>query len=186
MRLAALLTLAVALAMDAFAVALATSVCLRRATGRQTLRLCFHFALFQALMPILGFGLGLTVRQFVAAWNNWAVLIILGLVGLKMIWEGLAAHEEACETRDPTKGFSLVVLSLAVSLDALAVGLSLSVLHQSVWVPALVIGLVCFAVSALGMRLGRLMAKTAVVSRYAEVLGGAVLVGLGVVFFLEA
>jgi manganese efflux pump family protein len=177
-----LFAIAVALAMDAFAVALATGICLRTARTAQTLRMASAFGLFQAVMPVIGWTLGLTVRDHIEAYDHWAAFGLLALVGGKMIWEGLGnkqESEENCSPKDPTRGVRLLVLSVATSIDALAVGLSFSVLGEPIAFPALVIGAVCFAVTVLGVKLGCLAGRMSAVSRYAELLGGATLVAIG-------
>ena len=182
-----LLAIAVALAMDAFAVALATGICLGRARAAQMLRMALAFGLFQALMPVLGWLLGLTVRQHIEAYDHWTAFALLALVGGKMIWEGATGGDDApgCEPVDRTRGWPLLVLAVATSIDALAVGLSFAVLGESIWLPALVIGVVCFALTALGVKIGCLAGRVSAISRYAEVLGGLVLVGIGLKILSE-
>ena len=182
MPFSTIFAIAVALAMDALAVALATGICLRQVDARQTARMSLSFGLFQALMPILGWFAGLAVRGYFEAYGSWIACAMLVLVGGKMIWEGLR-HDPSCDTRkDPTTGMALLLLSIATSLDALAVGLSFSVLGVSIWVPALVIGVVCLALTAIGLHTGRLACRVPGLSRYAEILGGAVLLAIGVNF----
>lgn len=174
----ALLALAAALAMDAFAVAVATGLSLGRVTGRHTFRLAFHFGLFQALMPILGWAGGRTVASFFERWDHWAAFGLLALIGGRMILEAVEDRKEKGRN-DPTRGFSLVVLSVATSVDALAVGLSLSLLQVSIFWPAAVIGMVCAAFTAAGLHLGRLAGGAARLGRWAEGAGGVVLLLLG-------
>lgn len=182
MPLLTLFAIALALAMDAFAVSLSTGICLRRAEPAQVLRMAGAFGLFQALMPIAGWLIGLTFRARIESFDHWVAFGLLALVGGKMIWEGLAgaSDPEACaEPTDNTRGLRLLVLAVATSIDALAVGLSFAVLNEPIWLAALVIGAVCFVLTALGVRLGCLAGRIAVISRYAEVLGGLVLVLIG-------
>jgi putative Mn2+ efflux pump MntP len=187
MPFATLLAIAVALAMDAFAVSLATGICLRQANASQTLRMAGAFGLFQALMPVAGWVLGLSVRSHIENYDHWIAFGLLALIGGKMIWEGLRGDDagERCEPKDPTRGAQLLILAVATSIDALAVGLSFSVLGEPIWFPALVIGVVCFAVTALGVKIGCRMGHVSVVSRYAELLGGATLIGIGVKILAE-
>ncbi|MBA4357246.1 MAG: hypothetical protein C0405_05925 [Desulfovibrio sp.] len=187
MPLLTLFAIALALAMDAFAVSLSTGICLRKARPAQVLRMATVFGLFQALMPVAGWLLGLSVRMHIEGYDHWVAFGLLALVGGKMIWEGLAGREAdpACEPRDPTWGMQLLVLAVATSIDALAVGLSFSVLNEPIWFSALVIGAVCFLLTALGVKLGCLAGRVAVVSRYAEVLGGGVLVLIGLNILVE-
>lgn len=148
-----ILGLAVALAMDAFAVAIATGIVLRKASPRQLFRLSFHFGLFQALMPVLGWLAGRTVYQFMAPYDHWVAFGLLAWIGGKMIRDAFGDDDEET-TEDPTRGWSLVVLSVATSIDALAVGLSLSLLGTAIWYPCVVIGLVAAAFTLVGMRFG--------------------------------
>jgi putative Mn2+ efflux pump MntP len=176
-----LLGIAVALAMDAFAVALAAGVVLDPLQGRHLFRLGFHFGLFQALMPIAGWLAGLTVQRWIAGYDRWAAFALLAFVGGKMLYEALR-REEGKTAADPTRGFTLVMLSVATSLDALAVGLSLAMLGVSIWVPALVIGVVASALTVLGLLLGRRIGT--VWGRRVEMLGGLLLclIGLKLLF----
>jgi len=121
-----LLAIAVALAMDAFAVALAAGAILHPLTFRPCFRLAFHFGLFQALMPVIGWLAGLTVQSFVAAWSHWIAFGLLLFIGGRMIKEALAADDDAERSNDPSRGLTMVALSVATSIDALAVGLTLA------------------------------------------------------------
>jgi putative Mn2+ efflux pump MntP len=178
-----LLGIAVALAMDAFAVALGAGLSLERMTGRHLFRLGFHFGLFQALMPVLGWFAGLTVQRWIAAYDPWVAFALLAFVGGKMIREALREHGEDHVRTDPTRGMNLVLLSLATSIDALAVGLSLAMLKVEIWVPALVIGLVAGVLTVVGMFLGRRIG--AAWGQRVEILGGVVLIAIGVKILLD-
>lgn len=177
-----LLGLALALAMDAFAVALGTGTVLARLTGRHIFRLGFHFGLFQALMPVIGWLAGQTVVQYVSAWDHWIAFALLVLIGGRMIREALS-DEEKPDDRDPTRGLSLVMLSIATSVDALAVGFSLSVIGVSIWFPAFVIGLVAGALTVVGMLVGQRMGDRW--GPKVEILGGVVLIVIGARILFE-
>ena len=175
-----LIALALALALDALAVALASGAALGRVSLRQSLRLGWHFGFFQALMPVLGWWAGLTVHAYIQAYDHWLAFTLLALVGARMIYESLGPDQAGRPRRsDPTRGLSLVMLSLATSLDALAVGLSLAVLRISIWLPVVVIGLVAGVLSALGLPLGARLGSLPAVRRYAGLLGGGVLWAIG-------
>jgi putative Mn2+ efflux pump MntP len=119
-----LLALACALAMDAFAVAIVTGLTLSPITRRHVFRLAFHFGLFQALMPTLGWLAGAAFHRYISSFDHWIAFGLLSLVGGKMLWEALGGHQgERAEPNDPTSGWLLVALSVATSIDALAVGL---------------------------------------------------------------
>ncbi len=169
--------------MDALAVALATGLALGEVSPRQTFRLSFHFGLFQFLMPAIGWMAGLTVEAWIGGYDHWLAFGLLAAIGGKMIYEALTGMDEASDRRDPTRGFSLLVLSVATSVDALAVGISLGVLHVRIWYPAVVIGIVTSALTAAGMHVGRRLGGA--FGRRMEVLGGFVLIGIGLKILLS-
>lgn len=165
-----------ALAMDAFAVAAAVSAGLPQMTLRHTFRLAWHFGLFQAAMPIIGWLGGIAVSSALAAVDHWIAFGLLGFLGLRMIQESFRKGGRRGDY-DPTRGWSLVALSVATSIDALAVGVSLGLIQVSIWVPAVVIGLVALGLTALATRLGRKVGPR--LGRWAERVGGLVLIGIG-------
>lgn len=167
--------IAVALAMDAFAVALAAGTVLNPLTGRHLFRFGFHFGLFQLLMPIIGWLAGLTVQKWITAYDHWIAFALLAFVGGKMIWE--AFHEEEKMASDPTRGATLILLSIATSIDALAVGLTLAMLGVGIWRPAVVIGLVAGILTVAGMLLGRRLGQ--IWGKRVEVCGGVILCAIG-------
>jgi putative Mn2+ efflux pump MntP len=176
-----ILGLAVGLAMDALAVAIATGLVLGRPTRGQTLRLAFHFGLFQFLMPVVGWLAGRTVEVYIREVDHWVAFGLLSFVGGKMLWE--ARHEADVRPGDPTRGWMLLVLSVATSIDALAVGLSMAFLHVSIWLPSVAIGLVAFTFTATGILLGSRIGRT--LGRWPEVVGGLVLLGIGAKILAE-
>jgi putative Mn2+ efflux pump MntP len=162
--------------MDAFAVAAAVSAGLPKTTLCHTFRLAWHFGLFQAGMPIIGWFGGRTLSSALAAMDHWIAFGLLALLGIKMIRESFAPEGRA-RGYDPTRGWSLVSLSVATSIDALAVGASLGLIQVSIWVPALVIGLVAFGLTGLATLIGRRAGSR--LGHWAERIGGVVLVGIG-------
>jgi putative Mn2+ efflux pump MntP len=178
-----ILAIALGLAMDCFAVALGASVTLRRATARQTFRLAFHFGLFQFLMPVLGWLAGLTVASLMAKVDHWVAFGLLTFIGSKVIFMALRHKGEEVHAGDPTRGVPLVMLSVATSIDALAVGFSFAMLGVKVWGPCIVIGVVSSAMTGIGMELGsRLGARF---GRRVEILGGLVLIAIGIKILLQ-
>ncbi|MCB2146058.1 MAG: manganese efflux pump MntP family protein [Deltaproteobacteria bacterium] len=174
------LALAVALAMDAFAVSIASGVSLRTVSARQTFRLAWHFGLFQAMMPIIGWGAGFTVRSRIEAYDHWVAFALLAFVAQGMLRSAFKGGPAEADAKDPTKGMTMVMLSVATSIDALAVGLSLSMINVSIWTPALIIGLVAGAFTTVGMHLGKAIGSMAQLSRWAEMTGGVVLLAIGI------
>lgn len=182
MDLITIFGIALALAMDAFAVALAAGAVLNPLTRRHLFRLGFHFGLFQSLMPIAGWLVGMTVQKWISAYDHWIAFALLAVVGGRMIME--AFDEEKDKTAsDPTRGLTMVMLSVATSIDALAVGLSLAMLNVSVWAPAAVIGVVAGVLTVFGMLLGRRLGDDW--GKRVEVCGGLVLCIMGLKILLE-
>ncbi len=179
-----LLALSCALAMDAFAVAIVTGLTLNPMTRRHVFRLAFHFGLFQALMPTIGWAVGNAVHKYIAAFDHWVAFGLLTLVGGKMIWGAVrGAEHEGSSRNDPTSGWALALLSVATSIDALAVGLSLAMIGSKIVVPAVVIGLVTATWTTVGMVLGRRMGS--LWGKRVEVLGGLILIGIAVKIVIE-
>lgn len=177
MSLLTTLLIALGLAMDAFAVSIASGLCIPRLTPRHVFRMAFHFGLFQALMPVLGWLAGRTVASSIATWDHWIALALLAVIGGRMLWEA-RTDEAPAECADPTRGWTLVTLSVATSIDALAVGLSVAMLGVSIWVPAAIIGAVAAAMSTVGISFGsRLGGRW---GRWAKAVGGLVLIGIGI------
>ncbi len=177
MGLVEIIFIAVGLAMDAFAVSLGVGTT-RHATGyRASIRMSFHFGLFQALMPIIGWFAGTTIAPLIAAFDHWVAFALLAFVGIRMICSGLRPETETHES-DPTRGFTLVLLSVATSIDAFAVGLSLAMLGVAIWYPVVVIGVVTAFLSLLGCRLGNRLGLR--FGKVMEIIGGGVLILIGI------
>jgi putative Mn2+ efflux pump MntP len=178
-----LIAIAVALAMDAFAVAIVSGLTLNLLTSRHVFRLAFHFGLFQALMPIIGWAAGNAVYRYISAVDHWVAFALLVFVGGKMIWGAAHNGKNRRVLADPTSGWTLVLLSIATSIDALAVGLSLAMIGSAIIIPAIVIGLVAAAFTAAGMLMGRRIGL--LWGRRVEALGGVILVAIGTKILME-
>jgi len=176
---------AFALAMDAFAVSVASGITLKNITFRQTFRLSWHFGVFQALMPIIGWSAGISIRSYIEHFDHWVAFGLLLFIGGNMIREAFHNKEENKQKSDPTKGITLLMLSVATSIDALAVGLSLSMVNISIWFPAFIIGMVATTFTGIGLHLGKKIGGTSHLCSYAEALGGIVLIGIGLKILSE-
>jgi putative Mn2+ efflux pump MntP len=163
--------------MDCLAVAIAGSISMQTLSSRQILRASLAFGLFQAGMLVLGWLLGRTIVDLVEAYDHWVAFGLLLFIGSRMIWEFFRADEEDRRRTDITKGFTLLTLSVATSIDSLAVGLSLAFLDSSVFFAAPVIGSITFTISVIGFYTGKALGSA--LGRWAEVIGGIVLIGIG-------
>lgn len=176
MPLPEILLIAIGLAMDATAVSLGVGTTVHASRLRSRVRLAFHFGLFQFLMPVLGWFGGSLFSRYIQSIDHWVVFALLGFVGGKMIREGMD-HSGERHVRDPSRGRTMVMLSLATSLDAMAIGVSLALLKVDVWYPAAVIGIVTAFLSYLGITLGRRLGQR--FGKRMEIVGGAVLILIG-------
>ncbi len=174
--------IAFALAVDAFAVALSAGAALGRADRRQTFRLSFHFGLFQFMMPILGWLAGIQVEHIIAAYDHWVAFTLLAILGGKMVISGIRGDADRV-TADVTRGWTLIGLSVATSIDALAIGFSVAVMQVDILWPSIVIGIVAGAMTFLGIRLGEKVG--AAVGPRMELVGGLVLIGIGSKIVIE-
>lgn len=164
------------MAVDAFVVCLSVGTQPELRGPRPAFRLSFHFGLFQFLMPILGWLTGSTIEPLIRNIDHWVAFALLAIVGGRMIHA--SRQNEEAPMGDASRGWILVVLSIAVSIDALAVGLSLGLVGISVGYPALFIGLITAALSLIGLRIGSTAGRR--LGKPVEFIGGLVLIGIGV------
>jgi len=171
-----IIVIAVGLAMDAAAVSLAAAASGYARDGRAVFRLAFHFGLFQFMMPVAGWFLGVGFVSYFKAFDHWIAFGLLLFVGGRMILSGLDKSEDPIK-KDPSRGMTMVMLSVATSIDALAIGLSLAMLDINIWYPSVMIGVITAGMSlcaiAIGKRLGVLFGKRM------EIVGGLILVFIG-------
>ncbi|HJA79910.1 MAG TPA: manganese efflux pump MntP family protein [Candidatus Desulfovibrio intestinavium] len=186
MSLLAVILLAVALSLDAFAVAVASGCALRPIRREHYARIGGAFGFFQFFMPVLGWLLGQSVHRYIAAWDHWVAFALLAWVGGNMLrgaWKDFHHHGgEAAPMENAAASLSwgtLLVLAVATSIDALAVGLTLAMTDTPILRPAVIIGLTCAAISAAGLHLGRVLAGMAVLQRWAGLAGGLALLAIG-------
>jgi putative Mn2+ efflux pump MntP len=177
-----ILVIAVGLAMDAFAVSIASGTAYRQLKVRHALRIALFFGGFQALMPLIGALAGLSVKNYIAEYDHWIAFVILAAVGGKMIYESFKITQ-AEKSNNPTDILVLLALSVATSIDALAIGVTLSLVAASIITAVLVIGLVTFALSYAGVMIGKKFGH--IFESKIEAVGGLVLIILGVKILLE-
>jgi len=148
-----IVVLALSLSLDACAVSLALSAAGHLDNVRAKFRIAFHFGLFQFLMPLAGWAVGTRLKPYIAAYDHWVAFGLLVLVALRMI---LSAKDGGIQSaqEDPTRGWTLMTLATATSVDALAVGLGLAAFGISVWYPSVIIGLITLTMSVVAIRLG--------------------------------
>jgi manganese efflux pump family protein len=176
-----LIAMAVGLSMDAFAVSVNNGVSTGADRQPHPFLLPLFFGVFQGMMTLAGWMTGSWASAFLASVDHWVAFFLLSAVGVKMLHEAWRDSPGNCAG---ALGFcTLLALSVATSLDALAVGISLSFLNSSILDPVVIIGLTTFALSLVGVCLGRMAGRLA--GNRFQVLGGAVLIGIGVKILLE-
>ncbi|MGQ9800207.1 MAG: manganese efflux pump MntP [Candidatus Saccharicenans sp.] len=177
MNILILAGIALALAVDTFAVTVGLSCSLSGLRRRQALRLALHFGLFQFMMPVIGWFIGENLIKLISRYDHWVAFGLLLLVGLRMISQSFRSEEDRFKDNDPTRGWSLLLLALATSQDALAAGFGLAVLGINIWISALAIGLTAFSLTWAASRVGPLLGR--IFGRRAELIGGLVLIAIG-------
>lgn len=178
-----LLIIAIGLSADCFAVSVGGSTSMRAISRLQVLRASLSFGFFQALMLVLGWLAGRIVVDLIAGYDHWVAFILLAVVGGRMIWESFHSRDERSKNIDITKGFLLLTLSVATSIDALAVGLSFAFLEVNIALASLTIGAITFLATMIGFLLGRKLGQ--LIGRSAEAIGGVVLIGIGLRILLS-
>ena len=180
-----LLLLAVGLSMDAFAVSVCKGLCMKKADGKSMCICGAWFGGFQALMPLIGFFLGTLFAEAIESFDHWVAFVLLALIGANMLREAFDKEPEACDIEGVDLSFkSMLVMAIATSIDALAVGISLAMAGDvNILAAVALIGIITFTLSAVGVKIGNIFG-----SRYekkAEFAGGVILILLGLKILLE-
>jgi putative Mn2+ efflux pump MntP len=173
-----LILIALGLSADCFAVALGGGISSQELTWRARLRVAASFGLFQAVMPALGWLAGRTIVNLIAAYDHWVAFALLAAVAGRMLWESFRPVAERGKMTDISRGLMLLALSVATSIDALAVGLSFAFLDVNIALACVTIGLVACLVTIIGFAVGRRVGH--VVGKRAEAIGGIILLAIAV------
>lgn len=175
-----------ALSMDAFAVAICQGIRTRGRNYKKAAIIALFFGGFQALMPVIGYFLGDYFHKFITGVDHWIAFILLSFIGGKMLKEAIQAiknNETCCGEESPLVFKELIILSIATSIDALAVGITFGVLNAGILIPALSIGVITFTMSFFGVIAGNKLGEKT--ERLAEIAGGLVLIGIGLKILIE-
>lgn len=187
MSFAELFVLAVGLSMDAFAVAICKGVCLKKASLGQSAVVGAYFGVFQAGMPIIGYFLATSFADKIERYDHWVAFVLLMVLGGKMFIESFkkegTERDAQSSDRKELKVTNMLVLSVATSIDALAVGITLAFLKVNIWAAASFIGVTTFLISAAGVKVGHAFGEK--YTNKAELAGGLILMGIGVKILLE-
>lgn len=182
MELAELLIIAVGVSMDAFAVSICKGLSVQNIRPKHAFTAALWFGGFQALMPVLGYFLGVSFADFVSDVDHWLAFILLGIIGSNMIRDSF--HKEGSSAVDPDFSFkTMLAMAVATSIDALAIGVSFAFLKVNIWTAVLMIGMTTGLFSAIGIYIGNVFGN-----RYkskAEFAGGFILVAMGLKILID-
>ena len=174
----------VGLSMDAFAVSICKGLCMRKIRWAQAFVIALFFGVFQAIMPVIGWILGSSFSAFIEPVDHWIAFVLLALVGGKMLWDAFHEDDEAVECGPEKLDMrELLMLAVATSIDALAVGISLALLNVNIAGAAAIIGLTTFVLSFLGVLIGHRFGAR--FNKGAAIAGGIVLIAIGLKILLE-
>ena len=184
MDIVTILFLGIGLAMDAFSVSVTDGIVLGKPKFAQASKIAFFFGLFQFLMPVLGFLLGSAFAKLITAFDHWVAFGLLAFIGGKMIWEAFHEEDECCaNNKNPLDSYTLFILAIATSIDALAVGITFATMAVSVLFASMIIGILTFFICLFGVYLGSWCGN--LLGNKAEVTGGLVLLGIGIKILIE-
>jgi putative Mn2+ efflux pump MntP len=181
MDIISIILIAIGLSMDSFAVSITNGLTIRELNLKKNLIISFSLAIFQALMPLIGWFAGIGIEKYIKEFDHWIAFILLSFIGIKMVYEGINKN-------DNTEGSELNFLTLigqsfATSIDAFAIGISFALLNLSIVTPILIIGVITFGFSLIGLRLGKYFGKR--IGKSVEIFGGLVLFGIGIKILIE-
>ena len=177
-----IILISIGLAMDAFGVSIGKGLSMPVGENGRKVTLAFLFGLFQFLMPVMGWLIGRQFIDVISEWDHWIIFGLLGYLGVAMIREGLSDDDED-DDKQFLGAWEMIMLSVATSLDAMAVGLTFAFLPINVWEASTMIGVITFGISLIGVYLGKFMGQF--VGKYADILGGGVLILIGTKILLQ-
>jgi len=183
MNIISALLLGLALSMDAFACATACGFYIKEVKLKHALKVGIAFGGFQGIMPLIGWTAGHSLKMWIKAIeaiDHWIAFSLLSIIGIKMIFESFSLEKEP--KTDPLKNITLLILSIATSIDALVVGLSLSLIKISIIEPALIIGIITFCISFSGVYIGKSFGH--LFESKLEIIAGLILIGIGLKILL--
>lgn len=182
MDLIAVVLIGVGLAMDAFAVSICKGMALKNPSHGAIVVVGFWFGFFQFLMPVIGFYLGDAMYDLIADYDHWIAFALLALIGINMVREGLSDDDESVDSSLGMR--TMLLLAIATSIDALAIGISFAMTESSILGPALMIGVITFLISAIGVKIGSVFGDR--FGSKAEIAGGLILICIGLKIILES
>lgn len=182
MNFTTIILIAFALAMDAFAVSITYGTSIHDLKIKSAIKIAIFFGSFQAFMPILGYIAGVGMKDFISGIDHWIAFALLSIIGVKMIYESTKLESLEKENKSLDIHF-LLILSIAVSIDAMAVGISFAFLKESILIPIIIIGIITFLLSILGVFIGKKLGHF--FEKRIEIVGGLLLIGIGIKILID-
>lgn len=176
-----IILIAIGLSMDSFAVSVTNGLMITNLTIRKILTISFSLAIFQGLIPLLGWFVGLGIEKYIQEIDHWVAFVLLGIIGIKMIYEGLNKNENANVSE--LNLITLLAQSISTSIDAFVVGISFALLGWPIIKPVLIIGVTTLIFSLIGLQVGQYLGRKA--GKSATIIGGLVLIGIGTKILIE-
>ena len=176
-----ILLISIGLAMDAFAVSVCKGLAMKKMSWKKAIIIGLYFGIFQAVMPVIGYFLGTTFERFITNVDHWIAFILLVGIGINMVKE--AFNKESENRNDNVDMKTMLVLSIATSIDALAIGITFACLKIHIVMPVITIGLITFIISVIGVKIGNRFGDK--YGKKAEIMGGVILILLGIKILLE-
>lgn len=176
-----LIIISIGLAMDAFAVSICKGLAMKKMNWKNAVITGTYFGVFQAIMPLIGFLLGLGFEQKITSIDHWIAFILLGLIGANMLKSSFSKEKE--EAPDNVDFKTMIVLSIATSIDALAIGITFAFLQVNIILAITLIGIITFGLSVIGVKIGNIFGDK--YEKKAEFVGGLILILMGIKILLE-
>lgn len=183
MDIFSIILISIGLAMDAFSVSVSEGIIIKKPRFFEASKVAMFFGVFQFIMPCLGFFLGSAFAKYITAFDHYIAFALLGFIGGKMIYEAVWKKEEDGEIKNPLSFNTLLILAIATSIDALAVGVTFATVNVPVIFASAIIGVVTYAISLCGVYIGSKCGN--LLGNKAEILGGVVLIGIGIKILIE-
>ncbi|MDD6734993.1 MAG: manganese efflux pump MntP family protein [Clostridiales bacterium] len=183
MDILSIILIGIGLAMDAFSVSVTDGIVLKKPSFPQAAKIALFFGAFQFIMPCIGYLLGSAFASYIQASDHWIAFILLAFIGGKMLFEAIRGNDDGEEIKNPLSFSTLLVLAVATSIDALAVGVTFATVNAPLLFASSIIGTVTFVISLAGVFLGSRFGN--LFGNKAEIAGGLVLIGIGIKIFAE-
>lgn len=174
--------IAFGLAMDSFAVSITSGITIKNLRVFDALKIAMFFGSFQAIMPICGWLAGLSIRHIISGVDHWIAFGLLSLIGCKMIYESIKIESDPKEI-NPLSLYVLLILSIATSIDALAIGITFAFLKYTILIPITIIGVITFLLSLFGVYVGNKSGR--IFKNKFKIIGGLILIGIGIRILIE-